>query len=104
METREFDLLSQECLRAIEARIENSLEDVELDWQGEGILNITLGNGHILVVNRHAILQEVWLAAPSGGFHFRWNGQQWIDTRDGVEFSRRVELALSSALGQTIAL
>ena len=30
--------------------------------------------------------REIWVAAKSGGFHFRPDAGRWIDSRDGVEF------------------
>ena len=43
-------------------------------------------NGSKIVVNTQPPLQELWLAAQSGGFHFRSVGGRWIDSRDGREF------------------
>jgi CyaY protein len=31
-------------------------------------------------------MQEMWLAAKSGGFHYKHDGQHWRNTRDGTEF------------------
>jgi CyaY protein len=36
-------------------------------------------------VNRHSIAREIWVAAKSGGFHFRLDGDRWLDTRSGAE-------------------
>ena len=38
------------------------------------------------MINTQPPLQEVWLAARGGGFHYRWAGGRWVDTRDGSEF------------------
>ena len=31
-------------------------------------------------------MQEMWVAARSGGFHYKHDGQHWRNTRDGTEF------------------
>jgi iron donor protein CyaY len=39
-----------------------------------------------IVVNKQPPLQEIWLAARAGGFHFKWDGAVWRDTKTGAEF------------------
>ena len=36
-----------------------------------------------IIINRHAPTQEIWVAAKSGGYHFKWVDGMWIDTRSG---------------------
>ena len=71
------------------ADIERALEQVEIDADFErkegGVLEIELADGAKIIVNRHAVAQEIWVAARSGGFHFRWDGRAWRDTREGTE-------------------
>jgi CyaY protein len=43
-------------------------------------------NGSKIIVNTQPPLHEVWLAARGGGYHYRWVGGAWLDTRDGSEF------------------
>jgi CyaY protein len=38
------------------------------------------------VINTQPPLQEIWLAARDGGFHYRHVAGRWLDTRDGSEF------------------
>ena len=43
-----------------------------LDWSlNDGILEIDCGDGGKIIVNRHVPNREIWVAARSGGFHFR---------------------------------
>ncbi|MBF2735458.1 MAG: iron donor protein CyaY [Betaproteobacteria bacterium AqS2] len=61
------------------------------DYENNGdICDITLESGAKLIVNRQPPVKEIWLAAPSGGYHFRHADGQWRDTRDGAEFFARL--------------
>jgi CyaY protein len=55
---------------ALDAALEN--RDADVDWSlNDGILEIDCGDGGKLIVNRHVTNRELWVAAKSGGFHFR---------------------------------
>ncbi|MCY4324995.1 MAG: iron donor protein CyaY [Betaproteobacteria bacterium] len=65
------------------------------DYESNGqICEITCTGGSQIVINRQPANQEIWLAAKSGGFHFRHDGTDWIDTRDGKPFGERLEECL----------
>ena len=68
-------------------RLEQALEASGLDFERKegGIVEVELDDGARIIVNRHAAAREIWVAARSGGFHFRWDGAAWRDTRDGSE-------------------
>jgi CyaY protein len=57
-----------------------------------------------IIVNTQAPMQEIWMAARSGGFHYRFNGQQWLDTRDGSELYAALSKVASLQAGSTITL
>jgi CyaY protein len=72
---------------AILARIETSLEEAgDLDVSLEsGILDIECPGGSRVIVNRQTPNREIWVAARSGGFHFRFVDGEWRDTRSADE-------------------
>ena len=43
--------------------------------------------------------REIWVAARSGGFHFRWDGAAWRDTRDGAELFAALSKLVSAQSG-----
>ncbi|MEW6132995.1 MAG: iron donor protein CyaY [Pseudomonadota bacterium] len=82
------------------ARIQQGLENADLDFEQptDGILEIEFDDGSKMVLNRHGSAREIWVAARSGGFHFRHDGAAWKDTRDGSELFAKLA-ALISAQG-----
>jgi CyaY protein len=44
----------------------------------------------------------VWLAARSGGYHFKFDGQAWQDTKGQGEFFQRLTQDASQQTGQAI--
>lgn len=82
------------------ARIQQGLEDADLDFEepGDGILEIEFDDGGKMVINRHNTAREIWVAARSGGFHFRHDGSNWRDTRDNAELFAKLG-ALIAAQG-----
>ena len=99
MTETEFLTLADTCLRQVEEMFEQAFENDELDVEcsrSGNVLNIEfVNNGSKIIVNSQAPMQEMWLAARAGGFHYRYDGQHWRNTRDGSEF-----FATLSALAQ----
>ena len=65
--------------------IEQALEYAELDFEtpADGIIEVELDDGSKIIINRHGVAREIWVAARSGGFHFKPQGAGWFDTRSG---------------------
>lgn len=85
----EYHRLAGEVLARIEATADRLLQDdvVDIDAQRTGgLLELSFPGGSKIVVNTQPPLHEIWLAARAGGYHYRWDGQAWRDTRDGSEF------------------
>lgn len=86
MDDKEFAARCQQELALIEAAVEAAADtsDIDFEMQG-GILEIECADGSKVIVSPHAIAKEIWVAAKSGGFHFRFDAptERWIDTRSG---------------------
>jgi CyaY protein len=85
----EFDALVDALFEQIVETVDASeaADDVELN---QGVLEITCQNQSKIIINRHAPTQEIWLAAKSGGHHFRWTDGVWLDTRSGEPLSEAI--------------
>jgi CyaY protein len=99
-----FDALAAAALEDIEAAFEATEVDVDLEAKGDGVLEITFADGSKMVVNRHGAAQEVWVAARMGGFHYRWDGSAWRDTRDGSELFASLSRLVSAQSGTPVVL
>ena len=76
-------------LGRIEATADRWLQDDVIDIDTHrtgGLLELSFPNGSKLIVNTQPPLHELWLAAQSGGYHFRASAGRWVDGRDGREF------------------
>ena len=67
-----------------------------------GLLELSFPNGSKIIINTQPPLQELWLAAQSGGFHFRSVGGRWIDGRDGREFFAVLSACASAQAGRPL--
>lgn len=89
MDESKFSQLAQAELAAIEAAIEAAISradaDCDVQMTAGGILEVELEDGAKVVINQHAAMQEIWLAARTGAHHFRPEAGRWIDTRDGQD-------------------
>jgi CyaY protein len=82
----EFVALADRVLMSIGAALDVAADssDADLDWSlNDGILTIDCGEGGKVIVNRHLPNRELWVAAKSGGFHFKDDAGVWRDSRTG---------------------
>ena len=104
MDERQFEALAGEALRSIERALDQSGVDADVELKEGGVLELEFGNGSKIIVNRHGAAQEIWVAARSGGFHFRWDGAVWRDTRDGAELFAALSKLVSAQSGTGVIL
>ena len=104
MTESEFESLAGAALAALESAFEASLPDADIQTKGTGVLEIEFDNGSKMVINRHGAAREIWVAAKSGGFHFRHDGAVWRDTRDGTELFAAVSKLASQQGGTPVVL
>lgn len=90
---------------ALLARVESAVETsdaLEVDLES-GILTITCPDASRVIVNRQTPNREIWVAARSGGFHFRFVDGAWRDTRSGEELFASLARIVRSQSGEEIA-
>ena len=75
-------------LASVESTIDRWLQDdvVDIDTQRTGgLLELSFPNGSKIVLNAQPPLHELWMAARSGGFHYKHVDGRWLD-REEREF------------------
>lgn len=87
-------------------RLDQALEATDIDYElaAGGILEMEFDDGSKIVVNRQTPMREIWVAAKSGGFHYRWQDGQWLDTRSGDEVFVALERMVSQQAGAAVSL
>ena len=104
MTESEFDTLAGAALSALERAFEASAPDADVQAKGEGLIEIEFEDGSKMVINRHTAAREIWVAARSGGFHFRYDGAKWVDTRDATELFAALSRLCSAQSGTPVIL
>ena len=104
MTDAEFHTLSTATLEQIRRALEASGSEADIQEKGDGVLELEFDDGSKIVINRHAAAREIWVAARSGGFHFRWDGAAWCDTRAGSELFAALSKLVSSQGGAAVLL
>jgi CyaY protein len=85
----EYHRVTDAVLATIEATVDRWLQDDVIDVDTHrtgGLLELEFPDHTRIVVNTQPPLHELWLASAAGGYHFRYDGDRWRDTRDGGDF------------------
>ena len=102
MNESEFLNTTDALFDRIETALDDAGVDVDIDRNGN-VLQLEFDDGAKLIVNRHLPNQEVWLAARSGGFHYRLNADgAWEDTRGGESLLRALTQLVASITGTDV--
>ena len=109
MSESEFLTAAEAVINAIEIGMERAAEaaDVDLECSRSGnVLEIEfIDQASKIIVNTQAAMQEIWVAARAGGFHYRMaDDQQWKDTRDGSELFAALSRLASAQAGASLDL
>src|SRR5574343_948063 len=104
MDDKDFNSLADAVLARIEAALEASGADLDFELAAGGVLEIEFADDSKIIVNRHAVAKEIWVAARAGGFHFRWDGAAWRDTRDNAELLEKLSALASQQAGESVDL
>jgi len=85
----EFMDRAERALKAVEACCDRINDQTNADIDNQrvgGMVTLVFANKSQIVINLQKPLHEIWLAARCGGFHFRCEQEQWLDTKGQGEF------------------
>jgi CyaY protein len=103
----EFSARADAVLATVATALDVAIDasDLDIDWSlNDGVLTIDCGPGGKLIVNRHVPNREIWVAAKSGGFHFRGDDGAWRDSRGREELGAALTRLLREQAGVTLDL
>jgi len=112
IDDKQFYQLGSNLLQSIEVALESADDELDLDLdverQGGNVINIRFRDKSVIVVNTQAPLHEIWVAAKSGGYHYRWAGTisqpLWLDTKTGKELLSDLSEFASTQAGQPVKI
>ena len=104
MNEADFNALADAELERLENLLEHCGADFDYEVKPGGVLELEFDNGTKIIVNRHTAAREIWLAAKSGGFHFRPVDGRWLGTRDEADFYAVLSRCMSEQSGESVSL
>lgn len=112
IDDKQFHQLGSHLLHSIEVALEAADDELDLDLdverQGGNVINIRFKDRSVIVVNTQPPLHEIWVAAKSGGYHYRWAGTLatplWLDTKTGRELLSDLSEFATAQAGQAISI
>jgi CyaY protein len=93
---------AEQLLQAVELACDRINDEAEADIDNQrvgGMITLTFENRSQIIINLQKPLHEVWLAARSGGYHFKFDGRDWVDTKGQGEFFKRLSEDAQSQTG-----
>lgn len=104
MEESAFNALAEAELARIESALEDCGAEIDVEPKPGGILELEFDNGSKMIINRHTAAREIWVAAKSGGFHFRPQDGRWLDTRGGGDLWDMIATLAIQQAGTPVSL
>ena len=101
----EFMDRAEALLRRVEEGCDRINDETDADIDNQrvgGMVTLSFPNGTQIIVNLQKPLQEIWLAARSGGYHYRHDGRAWVDTKTGEEFFGNLSREATLQAGQPL--
>ena len=94
---------AERLLAQVEASCDRINDETDADIDNQrvgGMVTLTFRNRSQIVINLQKPLHEVWLAARSGGYHYKLDGARWMDTKGQGEFWESLSRYASEQSGQ----
>jgi len=96
----QIDATLEGIVSAIDALDHDAIEAESAD----GKVALLLESGEQLILSRQSATGQIWLAEPSGGWHFDWNGSMWLCDKRGIELIQTLEDLLAGRVGEPVDL
>ena len=96
---------AEAALNAIEACCDSINDETDADIDNlriGGMVTLTFDNHTQIIINLQKPLHEIWMAAKSGGYHYRWVDGYWQDTKGQGEMFSDLAANASAQAGQAL--
>jgi len=105
MTDAEFMDRAEALLQSVEASCDRINDETDADIDNQrvgGMVTLTFRNGTQIVVNLQKPLHEIWMATKAGGFHYKFDGARWQDTKGNGEFFASLTRYAGEQAGQAL--
>lgn len=102
MTDSEFMDRAEILLQGVEAGCDRINDEGRADIDNQrvgGMVTLVFSNQSQIVINLQKPLHEIWLAAKSGGYHYKFDGTQWLDSKGQGEFFSSLSRNASAQAG-----
>ncbi|MCI4440513.1 CyaY protein [Tibeticola sediminis] len=96
---------AETLLRQVEQACDRINEESDADIDNQrvgGMVTLIFPDRSQIVINLQKPLHEVWMASRFGGYHYRFDGTHWRDTKDQSEFFDRLSRDASAQAGRSL--
>jgi len=105
MNDSEFHERVNAILAGLEEAIDASSADLDYETVSD-ILTLEFEDGSKIIVNKQIANHQIWVAARSGGFHYRYDADHdcWLEERKGTELFGDLSRLAGEQAGATVDL
>jgi CyaY protein len=96
---------AEALLKTVEASCDRLNDDSDADVDSQrvgGMVTLTFANRSQIIINLQKPLQEVWMAAKAGGYHYRYQDGKWMDTKGHGELLAELSRQASAQGGMAL--
>ena len=96
---------AEAALKAIEMACDRINDETDADVDNQrtgGMITLTFANRSQIVINLQKPLQEIWMAARAGGFHYKFRQGRWLDSKDAGELFAGLSRYAGEQAGQPL--
>lgn len=106
MNESEFQEIADQTIEDLQDAIDSSGADIDYDEIG-GVLTLEFENGSKIIFSKQGAMNQLWMAAKSGGFHFDYNeeSEHWVcDSGDNEELYKMLSRLATEQAGEAVVL
>ncbi len=106
MNESEFQEIAEQTIEDIQDAIDNIEADIDYDEIG-GVLTLEFENGSKIIFSKQGAMNQLWMAAISGGFHFDYNETEelWIcNSGENEELYKMLSRLATEQAGEDVTL
>lgn len=93
---------------AVMIALEEAIDDcgVDIDYEtSAGVMTLTLEcDGSKVIISRQPAMQQVWVAARSGGYHLDSEGDRWVCKNSAETLQQLLSRVCSEQAGEDVQL